>query len=100
MVVVSLLWEVTLALPYGWWGYRTTAISDLTIGAWSQLPIEAVWVWLAVSFTTVISSSADLAGRFRASGTALNPRFKGLWPCAGIFAQAVCKPIPSGQPAL
>ena len=24
------------------------------------------------------------------------PRFKGLWPCTGIFAQAVCKPIPSG----
>jgi hypothetical protein len=27
----------------------------LTIGAWSQLPVEAVWVWLAVSFMTVIS---------------------------------------------
>jgi hypothetical protein len=27
----------------------------LTIGAWSHLPIEAVCVWLAVSFTTVIS---------------------------------------------
>lgn len=24
------------------------------------------------------------------------PRFKGLWPCTGIFAQAVCKPLPSG----
>ena len=55
MVLVSLLWEATLALPYGWWGYRTTAMLGLTIGAWSQLPIEAVWVWLAVSFTTVIS---------------------------------------------
>jgi len=55
MVLVSLLWEATLALPYGWWGYRATAMLGLTIGAWSQLPIEAVWVWLAVSFTTVIS---------------------------------------------
>src|SRR5215831_15101432 len=55
MVLVSLLWEVTLALPYGWWGYRAEAMLGLTIGAWSQLPIEAVWVWLAVSFTTVIS---------------------------------------------
>jgi hypothetical protein len=26
----------------------------------------------------------------------LKPRFKGLWPCTGISAQAVCKPIPSG----
>ena len=55
IVLVSLLWEATLALPYGWWGYRTTAMLGLTIGAWSQLPVEAVWVWLAVSFTTVIS---------------------------------------------
>jgi len=26
---------------------------------------------------------------------ATEPRFKGLWPCEGIFAQAECKPIPS-----
>ena len=30
----------------------------LTIGAWSHLPIEAVCVWLAVSFTTMISYEA------------------------------------------
>jgi hypothetical protein len=54
IVLVSLLWEATLALPYGWWGYRATAMLGLTIGAWSQLPVEAVSVWLAVSFTTVI----------------------------------------------
>jgi hypothetical protein len=55
IVLVSLLWEATLALPYGWWGYRAAAMLGLTIGAWSHLPIEAVFVWLAVSFTTVIS---------------------------------------------
>ena len=54
IVLVSLLWEATLALPYGWWGYRAAAMLGLTIGAWSQLPIEAAFVWLAVSFTTVI----------------------------------------------
>ena len=55
IVLVSLLWEATLALPYGWWGYRAAAMLGLTIGAWSHLPIEAVVVLLAVSFTTVIS---------------------------------------------
>ena len=55
IVLVSLLWEVTLALPYGWWGYRAAAMLGLTIGAWSHLPIEAVFVWLTVSFMTVIS---------------------------------------------
>jgi hypothetical protein len=52
---MSLLWEVTLALPYGWWEYRKNILIGLHIGAWSGLPIEAVCVWLAVSFTTVIT---------------------------------------------
>jgi hypothetical protein len=33
-------------------------MTGLTIGAWSHLPIEAVCVWLAVSFTTVIGYEA------------------------------------------
>jgi hypothetical protein len=45
---------VTLAIPFGWWGYRPEAMVGIHIGAWSGLPIEAVGVWLSVSFTTVI----------------------------------------------
>jgi hypothetical protein len=54
LLLISLLWEVTLALPYGWWKYQPRALMGLHIGAWSGLPIEAVCVWLAVTFTTVI----------------------------------------------
>lgn len=54
ILLISLLWEVTLAVPYGWWGYRPAAMMGLTISAWRDLPVEAVSVWLAVSFTTVI----------------------------------------------
>ena len=54
ILLISLLWEVTLAIPYGWWSYRPTAMIGLSIGAWHSLPIEAVCVWIAVSFTTVI----------------------------------------------
>jgi len=54
LLLISLLWEVTLALPYGWWRYRNEAMIGLKIGAWSDLPIEAPCVWMAVSFTTVI----------------------------------------------
>jgi hypothetical protein len=54
ILLISLLWEVTLALPYGWWDYRPTTLIGLPIGAWHGLPIEAVCVWLAVTFTTVI----------------------------------------------
>ena len=55
ILLISLLWEVTLGIPYGWWGYRPQTMLGLAIGAWSGLPIEAVCVWFAVSFTTVIT---------------------------------------------
>jgi hypothetical protein len=53
--LVSLLWEATLAAPYQWWGYRSEQMLGLEIGAWSGLPIEAVVVWMASTYTTVIS---------------------------------------------
>jgi hypothetical protein len=54
ILLISLLWEVTLALPYGWWGFRPQAMMGLTIGAWFNLPIEEICVWFSVSFTTII----------------------------------------------
>ncbi len=54
MLLVSLLWEATLGVPYGWWGYKGEAMMGIFIGAWHDLPIEAVCVWLSVTFTTVI----------------------------------------------
>jgi hypothetical protein len=55
ILLISLLWEATLAVPYGWWGYQPAAMMGLAIGAWHGLPVEAVCVWLAVTFTTVIT---------------------------------------------
>ena len=46
--------EVTLALPYSWWRYRDEAMISPKIGAWSDLPIEPICVWMAVTSTTVI----------------------------------------------
>lgn len=54
ILLVSMLWEATLALPYGWWNYQHQAMLGVFIGAWSGLPIEAVLVWLAVTYGTVI----------------------------------------------
>ena len=54
ILLVSMLWEATLALPYGWWNYQHAAMMGIFIGAWSDLPIEAVLVWLAVTYGTVI----------------------------------------------
>ena len=54
ILLVSMLWEATLALPYGWWNYQHNAMMGIFISAWSGLPIEAVLVWLAVTYGTVI----------------------------------------------
>ncbi len=54
MLLVSLLWEVTLALPYGWWNFEDDAMLGLRITAWARLPIEEVFVWIAVTWATVI----------------------------------------------
>lgn len=54
IVLISLLWEVTLALPYRWWGFNHGAMTGKYIEAWHGLPIEEIVVWVSVSYTTVI----------------------------------------------
>jgi hypothetical protein len=54
LLLISLFWEATLAVPYGWWGYQQKQMMGLFIGAWAGLPIEAVVVWIAVTYATTI----------------------------------------------
>ncbi|SDU20733.1 hypothetical protein SAMN05444156_2606 [Verrucomicrobium sp. GAS474] len=54
ILLVSLLWEASLAAPYQWWGYQRQQMVGLFIDGWYGLPIEAVLIWLMVTFTTVI----------------------------------------------
>ncbi|MDH5256702.1 MAG: hypothetical protein OEX07_01800 [Gammaproteobacteria bacterium] len=54
IVLISLIWEVTLALVYQWWGFRPEVVIGFHINAWNNLPIEEVILWFAVSYTTII----------------------------------------------
>ncbi len=54
ILLISMFWEATLAVPYGWWGYQQRAMMGLFIGAWAGLPIEAVLVWIAVTYGTTM----------------------------------------------
>lgn len=54
ILLTSMLWEATLAIPYGWWSYQPRAMVGLYIRAWDNLPIEAVLLWMAVTFATVL----------------------------------------------
>lgn len=75
VVLISLIWEATLALPYGWWGYQNKQMVGLAIGAWYGLPIEAVGLWVAVSYATVIVF--EIVKLWQASGRKAKHAFLG-----------------------
>ncbi|HEY6376443.1 MAG TPA: hypothetical protein VIX90_13055 [Edaphobacter sp.] len=76
ILLTSALWEATLAVPYGWWGYQPRQMMGLRVTAWAGLPIEAVTVWLAVTFTTVIVY--EILKRWKASGKGLRAALMGV----------------------
>jgi len=84
ILLVSLFWEATLAVPYGWWGYQSREMMGLSIGAWDQLPVEAVLVWVAVTYATAIIF--ETVKLWQASGKRAREAFLGLKerqnPCA------------------
>ncbi|QNI30245.1 hypothetical protein H7849_13715 [Alloacidobacterium dinghuense] len=69
IVLISLLWEVTLALPYGWWNFRDEQMIGIRVTAWSQLPLEEVFVWVTVTYATVIVY--EILKRWKSSGRKL-----------------------------
>ncbi len=77
MVLISLMWEVTLGLPYSWWSYQHRQMVGLFVGAWSGLPIEGVLVWIGVTFATVVVYEAIkilLASERSVRDTLLGPK--------------------------
>ena len=58
VIITSLIWEVTLAIPRQWWGYEPSGMIGLTITAWSRgdaiFPVEAAVVWLFAPLSTIL----------------------------------------------
>ena len=55
LLLVSLLWEATLGIPYGYWGYDPKFMIGISVRPWSNLPIEAAVMWLIAEFTVVLA---------------------------------------------
>jgi lycopene cyclase domain-containing protein len=75
VLLISLLWEVTLALPYGWWNFQDDQMIGLRITAWARLPIEEVLLWVIVSYATVLVY--ETVKRWKASGRSAREAFLG-----------------------
>jgi hypothetical protein len=81
LLLTSLLWEVTLAVPYGWWNFRDEQMLGIRITAWSYLPVEEIYVWIAVTYSSVIVY--EIAKRWNASGKSMRHAFLGKPAPAG-----------------
>jgi hypothetical protein len=78
MLLVSLLWEATLGVPYEWWNYNQEAMMGIFIDGWTNLPIEAVCVWFAVTYSSVLLFEAIKV--HQASGKPLKRSLFGMVP--------------------
>jgi hypothetical protein len=75
ILLISLFWEATLAVPYQWWGYQQKEMMGIFIGAWAGLPVEAVMVWIAVTYgTTIVYETLKV---WQASGRSAKSAFLG-----------------------
>lgn len=54
MLLTSLFWEATIAVPYQWWGFQTREMVGLLINGFCSLPVEEPILWLSVTWATVI----------------------------------------------
>jgi hypothetical protein len=75
LLLISLLWEATLALPYGWWNFQDQQMIGLRITAWSRLPIEEIFVWTSVTYASVLVY--ETVKRWKASGRSAAHAFFG-----------------------
>lgn len=89
-LLVSLLWESTLGIPYRWWGYNDAyMLSTLKARPWSNLPAEAYLVWILAPFTIV--AVYETAKVWRAARVVLESL---------LIGDAAAAPIPKEIPGL
>jgi hypothetical protein len=66
MLLISLMWEATLGVPYRWWGFQPTRMMGISITAWDYLPVEEIFIWISVTYATVIFY--EIVRRWKVSG--------------------------------
>lgn len=74
VLLTSLIWEATLAVPRHWWGYKPSAMLGLYVNAWTRepswpFPIEAVFVWVACPFSCILTYEYVKFRNYRANPT-------------------------------
>lgn len=58
MWLLSVIWEATLALPYGWWAFDKDQMIGIFVWGWHDLPIEEVVLWTLAPWVTSMTYEA------------------------------------------
>ncbi len=74
VIATSVMWEVTLAIPRGWWEYRLDGLMGAKVRPWIVdqnrfVPLEAVLVWFAAPFVSVLIYESVKTYQYLPSGT-------------------------------
>jgi hypothetical protein len=54
LMLISVMWEATLGVPYDWWNYHHHQMLGIRFFAWSNLPLEAVLLWLVIAWDCIL----------------------------------------------
>ncbi len=54
ILLVSLFWEATIAVPYQWWGFQPQQMLGLFIHGFCGLPVEEPLLWVGITWASVI----------------------------------------------
>jgi hypothetical protein len=76
MLLISLMWEATLGVPYHWWGFQPQRMLGISITAWGYLPIEEIFIWITVTYSTIIVY--EIMRRWKATGRTARGAFLGF----------------------
>ena len=57
-VFISVIWEVTTAIPYGWWDYKPVGMMGQFVQPWSEIPVEACFFWIVVGWSAIFLHEA------------------------------------------
>jgi hypothetical protein len=55
LLLVSLVWEGTMGVPYEWWNYRPEAMMGIWVPPWGNLPLEAILLWIVCAWASVLA---------------------------------------------
>ncbi|MCP4867410.1 MAG: hypothetical protein GY898_01665 [Proteobacteria bacterium] len=60
MGLLSVVYEITLALPFGWWAFRDSVMLGVTLSAWWDQPIEQLFLYCSGTYIIVMMWEAVL----------------------------------------